>query len=765
MDNFKLKNWTVDVKSRQLRTLGQQQPTTELPKLVMDVLIYFTLHPGEVVTNAQLAKARLANAKVPNIPLQIFPNKNPPILNTQDAENEVAQAVQKLIDVFGDTTADNQVIEPLGERGYRLVATPQPVVRSTDSSSPATATAFVLKDKNTHGAKHAYGSLGLMVLVVFFGLIISFVGLSIYKKSPVFSSNINSAPQHRGKVNLLAILPFGNLSGDNKFDYINDGLTEEIINSLSNQTSTDIIARTSSFNYPNKIKNAYQVGKALNASHVLTCNIKRRKNRITITVNLSQTVRGAPIWTNTYEDKYEDLVAIKSAIVLDVIKQLKLPSKNPAKIANRLGQRNTQAYDAYMQGLAHSKRLTASSLKKAVQLFQQAINKDNQFAQAYVGLADTLLLQMSHGFLPQQGAANMAKQALDKALQLSPNLAHAYVSYGRLRAKTGQQLAALISYQKAVKLKPNDAAAQLGLGMLRHQRLELNQAQKALTRALKIDPQHLGINRYLGLNLLSMGELENGVKYLTRSIDSDSGTVDIELDLARWYNHYGKRDKTSQWAKVAYGKAPEQHLALIAMAFGATNKTSMHQWLNKARGLDANEQVNFLPSVKLFYYQGDSDALSQYVNQRLFTNAGQLDTGKPVLWQLWAGISKIHEQNYQQAARLLEVALHQYQAPTSSPLEQLQLVNQLAFAYSKLGDNKNMTKRLQLSRDIQRHLLDHGVKTPFLVAQMMAYYTLMGEQNKAEQLIQNARLKGWNLNRYMTSNPIFELLPSDDVGV
>ncbi len=747
MDNFKLKNWIVDVKSRQLRAQGQEQSTPELPKLVIDVLTYFTLHPGEVVNNQQLAQALLPNAKEPNA-------------KEKSAEAEIAQAVQKLIDVFGDTTADNQVIEPLGDRGYRLVATPQPIVQSNAPLPPATATAFAMKNKKKHGAKHAYGSLGLVVLVIFFGLIISLVSLSIYKQTPVFSSNINSSPEHRGEVNLLAILPFGNLSGDNKFDYISDGLTEEIIQSLSNQTSIDIVARTSSFNYRDKIKNAYQVGKALNASHVLTCYIKRHKNRVEITVNLSQTVRGAPIWTHIYERQYEDLVAIQSNIVRDVITQLKLPNKKTPKIANRLGQGDIEAYDAYLQGLAHSKLFTASSLKKAVQLFQQAINKDSQFAQAYVALADTLLLQINHGFLPQQEAANMAKKALDKALQLSPFLAHAYVSYGHLRARTGQQLAALISYQKAVKLKPNDAPAQFGLGMLRHQRLELNLAKEALIRALKMDPQHLGINRYLGLNLLSMGELENGVKYLTRGIDSDSTTVDIEMELARWYNHYGKRDKTSQWAKVAYGKAPEQHLASIGMALGATDKTTMHQWLGQARKLDASEQVNFLPSVKLFYYQGDTDSLSQYVNKILFTNAGQLDTSKPLLWQLWAGISKINKQDYQQAVRLLEIALHQYQAPTSNPLEQLQLVNQLAFAYSKLGDNENMAKQLQRSQEIQHHLLDHGVRTPFLVAQMVAYYTMKGEQNKAEQLLQNARLKGWDLNRYITSDAIFELLPS-----
>ncbi|NQZ06213.1 MAG: winged helix-turn-helix domain-containing protein [Algicola sp.] len=740
MDNFKLKNWIVDVKSRQLRAQGQELRTTELPKLVMDVLIYFTQHPGEVVNNEQLAKALLPDV--------------------EKAEDEVAQAVQKLVDVFGDTTADNQVIEPLGDRGYRLVATPQPVIRSTDSPSPVTATSFALKNKKKHGAKHAYGSLGLVVLVAFFGLIIGFVGLSIYKQTPVYSSNVNSGAKQRGDVSLLAVLPFRNISGDNTFNYISDGLTEEIINSLSNRTSTDIIASTTSFNYANKINNTFRIGRALNATYVLTGNVKRSKDRLKITVHLTSTIQQTTIWTHTYERQYEDLVAIKSAIVFDVTKQLNLPGKKPAKIANRIGQGNIEAYDAYMQGLDHSKQITASSLKKAVQLFQQAINKDSQFAQAYVGLADTLLLQMRHGFLPQQGAANMAKQALDKALQISPNLAHAYASYGLLRANTGQQLAAIVLYQKAIKLKPNDAAAQLGLGILRHNRLELNQAKKVLSRALKLDPEQPSVNRYVGLNLLAMGELENGIKYLTQSIDSTSETVDIELELARWYNHYGKRDKTNQWAKVAYGKAPEHHLAAIAMAFGASDKTSMHHWLEKARMLDPDEQVNFLPNVNLFYYQGDSDSLSQYVNRILFTDAGQLDTSKPVLWQLWAGIGKINEQDYQQAVRLLEIALIHYKAPTSSPLEQLQLVNQLAFAYSKLSDNDNMTKQLGRSKDIQRHLLSHGVRTPFLVAHMVAYYTLMGEQNKAEQLLQNARLRGWNLNRYITSNPIFELLPS-----
>ena len=757
MDNFKLKNWIIDVKAHSIRLQDQSEDDAiVLQKRVMDVLLYFSERPGEVVTRDQLVASLWQGAVV--------------------GDDAITNTVVKLRKAFGDKAKDPKVIETIPKVGYRLLLTPEPLeapqpaepepepepqatepqVKQQSDDGEATTRSPPEQEHTIFHHKHFWHGrnifLAIVAIIVFTVLVV--VKLQDFQLSRVVAPKSDNGPVAVAKPR-LAVLPLRSV-GDTEFSYIADGLTAELINTMTRMDGIEVVARASTFAMRSQALNNIQSGVKLQAEYVLDGEIERVHDKLKLKVDLIKPRHNMTAWHKTYEKHFDSLFELQSALIADLKQQLNLTQGDHKPVAKRFGNHDVDAYDFYLLGRYYLNQNTAQSVGNAIEMFEQAVMTDPEFALAQTALAQSWLNYHHHGQTDLVTASRHANDSLSKAMSVAPTLAETHTVLGAWYSLNNEPHKARVAFEKAITLKPNHAEAHMQLGILLQEQKYYLQARPVLEKALELDPQHLQVNRYYGLNLLTMGELDTGMNYLIRAIDNGSGSARTELELAHWYHNYGHQDKTNQWARVAFNKAPEQTDTRIAMAYGAPDPTQMKQWLDKAARSDLLD--TFDAAAKLYFYQGEKQALSEHVQQVLYTGEGELNTSHPADWMLWAGLVKLHQSDYQQAASLLELGLNPETTENSDALSQIHMLNELAYTYLKLGNRNRAEAYLEMSQQRQDRLKQNGLRTPLFVVQMVAWYALSDKQNQAEQLLRNAKSKGWRLNHYLAHDPMFEVL-------
>src|SRR6266478_5370579 len=260
----------------------------------------------------------------------------------------------------------------------------------------------------------------------------------------------------------LAILPFSYVSSDPQFmanpdrEYLSDGLTESIINNLSQLANLKVIARSSVFRYKGKDLDVQATGRKLNVRAVLTGQIKQEGDELTIHVELMDVQGNRSIWGDTYQRKTADIQTVQKEIARNVSEKLrlKLTGADQTQLAKTYTESGA-AYEAYLKGRYHWNKRTDEGFKQATNFFQEAIVKDPNYALAYTGLADCYTLRSDYGFLaPKEGYA-LAKGAVTLALKYDESLAEAHTSLASIKAVTDWDWqGAENEYRRAIELNP-----------------------------------------------------------------------------------------------------------------------------------------------------------------------------------------------------------------------------------------------------------------------------------------------------------------------
>ena len=265
----------------------------------------------------------------------------------------------------------------------------------------------------------------------------------------------------------LAILPFSYVSNDPQSmanpdrEYLSDGMTEGIINNLSQLANLKVIPRTSVFRYKGKELDGHAVGLELNVRAVLVGQIKQEGDELRITVELMDVQGNRSIWGVTYHRKVGDIQTVQKEIARSVSEKLslKLTGADQTQLAKTYTE-SGEAYEAYLKGRYHWNKRTDEGFKQAINFFQQAIVKDPNYALAYTGLADCYTLRSDYGFLaPKEGYA-LAKGAVTLALRYDESLAEAHTSLASIKAVTDWDWqGAENEYRRAIELNPKYATA------------------------------------------------------------------------------------------------------------------------------------------------------------------------------------------------------------------------------------------------------------------------------------------------------------------
>ncbi len=333
----------------------------------------------------------------------------------------------------------------------------------------------------------------------------------------------------RPKKIMLAVLPFENLTGDLNKEYLADGLTEETISLLGrlNPEQLGVIARTSVMGYKHKDERLDQIGRDLSVQYVLESSLRESGSHTRITAQLIQVKDQTHLWSQDYDYLAKDILNVQDDVAKAVAREirLRLSSQQQADLA-RSRPVNPEAFDAYLQGYYFFQRNTDKDTDMAAKYFERATQLDPSYALAWVGLSRVRNWQANIGLIPAEKGQRLAREAVERALALNPNLAEAHTQMGRIKGQVDFDWAgADASIQRAIALEPGDPdivlAAASSAATLGH----FDQALPLARRAVDLDPLNAESWEILGETESLMGQLDQA------AVDTKKG---LELSPDAW---------------------------------------------------------------------------------------------------------------------------------------------------------------------------------------------------------------------------------------
>jgi adenylate cyclase len=311
----------------------------------------------------------------------------------------------------------------------------------------------------------------------------------------------------------IAVLPFVNMSSDAENEYFCDGLAEELINALAKIADLKVAARTSAFSFKNKMVETGEIGKTLNVKTVLEGSVRRSGNRLRIMVQLINAADGYHLWSERYDRELRDIFGVQDEITLAVVDALKLKLFGEEKAAVlKRGTDNPEAHEFYLRGLFFFYRRTREDIGKAIELFKQAIEKDPNYALAYVGLTDCYLIIGVYSGIHASETLPPARAAATRALEIDDSSAEAHATMGHFYLRSLEWQKAEREIKRALELNPNHAMAHQWYSELFRAYRSFDKAMDEVQRAQPLDPLSPTFDTLLGLAYFNLGNSDAAFK-------------------------------------------------------------------------------------------------------------------------------------------------------------------------------------------------------------------------------------------------------------
>ena len=406
-------------------------------------------------------------------------------------------------------------------------------------------------------------------------------------------------------VDSIAVIPFVNQNKDANSEWISDGLTESIINNLTQLPNLKVIARSSVFRYKGRETDPLAVGRELGVRAVLTGRLMQRGESMLISTELVDVRGNKQLWGEQYERQVADMLSVQREIAREITNNLRptLSGVDQSRM-NKQYTANAEAYQLYLKGRFYWNKRAPADFEKAIQFFQQAIEKDPSYAMAYSGLADSYALLAGHtNHLPRQ-LMPKAKEAALKALALDDKLADAHASLGQIKAYYDYDFAtAEREYRRAIELNPNYATAHQWLAEHLAETKRHDEALAEIKRALELDPLSLIMNRIYGDVLMNARRIDEAIEQYKKTIELDPNFPTAHFFLGRAYEAKGMYDQAvAEYSTAAtITNFPPEVLKKINDAYARSGwkgylETSLDQLVSNSTGR------RFPPSMIAMYY-------------------------------------------------------------------------------------------------------------------------------------------------------------------
>ncbi|PWU15897.1 MAG: hypothetical protein C5B50_14390 [Verrucomicrobia bacterium] len=371
--------------------------------------------------------------------------------------------------------------------------------------------------------------------------------------------NVADAPALQNKS--VAVLPFDNFSGGQDSDYLSDGLTEEITSALSRVPGLKVAARTSAFSFKGKKEDVRRVGQMLHVATLLEGSVRKEGNQIRVTAQLISAADGLHLWSETYDRSIDDMFAVEEDIARRIAERFE---GQTAGAQVKVQPVSTQAHNLYLQARLYWNKRTQAGLKKAIDLFQQAIEQQPDYAAAHAGLAASYLLFPEYsGTVRSSDYKRLARAAANRALELDTKCAEAYAVLGSLLMHSPDYKA----------------------------------AGEQLRRALQIDPNYATGHHWYGLYLDIFGEPEEGLREFQKALDLDPLSPIIHTTIPDWYYTRRDFDRALQEARSVTETFPEfppaRHVLIAVLMQKHRYKEALDE-VEKVRSLVPDQPFSFL---------------------------------------------------------------------------------------------------------------------------------------------------------------------------
>jgi DNA-binding winged helix-turn-helix (wHTH) protein/Tfp pilus assembly protein PilF len=463
-------------------------------------------------------------------------------------ERTIAQNVFMLRKALGESPKDHQYIETVPKRGYRFIATVHEVWSEN---------AEMEMEKYT-GART----------------------IPEVKKT--------DARQDK-PIDSLAILPMINVNTDSNVEYLIDGITESIINNLSQLSKLRIIARNTAFRYKRREISYQEIKHRMDVEAVIKGSVTYNGDSLSIHTELVDVTNESQIWSQQYTQKLSDILTTLEDISREISEKLRINLADEEKM--RLTKRctnNAEAYQLYLKGRYFQNKMTEEGLKKSLDFYRQAITKDPDFALAYSGLADSYSLsglpldpdftlayaELIDGepsgalFSPLGEAMSKAKAAALKALKIDDTLAEAHASLGFIKYQFDWDwVAAEKSYKRAIELNQNYARAHHWYGMCLRAMGRLEEAEAEAKRAQKLDPLFFIVNVELGRIYYSARQYDRAIKQYLDTLGMDDTFLPAHFRLGQAYVQKGMYEEAIEEFRKAAPLFGNDSEAVAALGF------------------------------------------------------------------------------------------------------------------------------------------------------------------------------------------------------
>ncbi len=385
----------------------------------------------------------------------------------------------------------------------------------------------------------------------------------------------------------LAVLPLQNMSPDPNDEYFADGMTEELITSLSGVRQLTVVARTSVMKYKGSQKSALDVGKELNVGSLIEGSVRKAGNKVRITAQLVDTSTEGHLWAQNYDRQLEDVFAIQSEIAEKVAEELKIRLVDSEKrVITKKATENTEAYTYYLRGRELTRERTETSLRQAKGLFEKAIQLDPSFAKAHSGLADCFLHLANELYEPYEQSIPKAELSVKKALQLDPELAEAHTTLALIDFLEDNVSGSEAEARRAIGLNPSIPEAYYVLSNAALVKGDGDEGIKAAEAAYHLDPAGPRYVERLGTLYFYMERESEALQFWEKTAElAPAGTY---RNMTEYYMFKGNLEKAKELFSMAEKLEPTNSWVAWMRGFIAAQTGDRKTALDAIRKIEEN---------------------------------------------------------------------------------------------------------------------------------------------------------------------------------
>ena len=424
------------------------------------------------------------------------------------------------------------------------------------------------------------------------------------------------------KIESIAVLPLENLSGDKDQEYFADGMTEELITDLGKISALRVISRTSVMQYKGAKKPLPEIARDLNVDAIVEGTVQRSGNHVRITASLLHAPSDGHLWAESYERDLKDVLALQSEVARAIAGEIKI-TLTPQEQTRLASARpvNPEAHEAYLKGRFYWNKRTADGLKKSLDYFQQAIERDPAYALSYVGLADCYVLMAAaeYAVLPPREGFPKAEAAARKALQIDDMLAEAHCTLAYSKGLFEWDWpGAEREFQRAFEINPSYATAHQWYALLLKDQGRLAEAFDEIKRAQALDPLSLIINCDAAVMYYWARQYDRSIQEYRKALEMDPNFAVAHWGLGRAYVEKRMfREATAELQKaIVLSGGSAVHLASLGHAYAvAGEKAAARDALSNLKDLSKRANVSPYDIALIHAALGEKDQAFEWLEK------------------------------------------------------------------------------------------------------------------------------------------------------